>query len=149
VLGYTAVGEWHEYSINVKEPGRYSCEATVSSGATGSGFSIGLVKDGKVTILSRVSVPQTGNSSWDTYKVVKSTFNANLEEGEQILRITITGANCNIDKIELKCILSTDIDEVNAAEQMENADIYNLAGQKVDKNYKGVVIIGGKKVLNR
>ena len=149
VLGYTAVGEWHEYSINVKEPGRYSCEATVSSGATGSGFSIGLVKEGKVTILSRVSVPQTGNSSWDTYKVVKSTFNANLEEGEQILRITITGANCNIDKIELKCILSTDIDEVNAAEQMENADIYNLAGQKVDKNYKGVVIIGGKKVLNR
>lgn len=149
VLGYTAVGEWHEYSINVKEPGRYSCEATVSSGATGSGFSIGLVKDGKVTILSRVSVPQTGNSSWDTYKVVKSTFNANLEEGEQILRITITGANCNIDKIELKCILSTDIDEVNAAEQMENADIYNLAGQKVDKNYKGVVIIGGKKILNR
>lgn len=149
VLGYTAVGEWHEYSINVKEPGRYSCEATVSSGATGSGFSIGLVKDGKVTILSRVSVPQTGNSNWDTYKVVKSTFNANLEEGEQILRITITGANCNIDKIELKCILSTDIDEVNAAEQMENADIYNLAGQKVDKNYKGVVIIGGKKVLNR
>ena len=149
VLGYTAVGEWHEYSINVKEPGRYSCEATVSSGATGSGFSIGLVKEGKVTILSRVSVPQTGNSSWDTYKVVKSTFNANLEEGEQILRITITGANCNIDKIELKCILSTDIDEVNAAEQMENADIYNLAGQKVDKNYKGVVIIGGKKILNR
>ena len=149
VLGYTAVGEWHEYSINVKEPGRYSCEATVSSGVTGSGFSIGLVKEGKVTILSRVSVPQTGNSSWDTYKVVKSTFNANLEEGEQILRITITGANCNIDKIELKCILSTDIDEVNAAEQMENADIYNLAGQKVDKNYKGVVIIGGKKVLNR
>jgi hypothetical protein len=102
-----------------------------------------------VTILSRVSVPQTGNSSWDTYKVVKSTFNANLEEGEQILRITITGANCNIDKIELKCILSTDIDEVNAAEQMGEADIYNLAGQKVDKNYKGVVIIGGKKVLNR
>ena len=149
VLGYTAVGEWHEYSINVKEPGRYSCEATVSSGVTGSGFSIGLVKEGKVTILSRVSVPQTGNSSWDTYKVVKSTFNANLEEGEQILRITITGANCNIDKIELKCILSTDIDEVNAAEQMENADIYNLAGQKVDKNYKGVVIIGGKKILNR
>lgn len=149
VLGYTAVGEWHEYSINVKEPGRYSCEATVSSGATGSGFSIGLVKEGKVTILSRVSVPQTGNSNWDTYKVVKSTFNANLEEGEQILRITITGANCNIDKIELKCILSTDIDEVNAAEQMENADIYNLAGQKVDKNYKGVVIIGGKKILNR
>lgn len=156
VLGYTAVGEWYEYSINVKEAGKYSCEATVSSGTTGSGFNVGLVKDGKVTTLCRISVPQTGSNSWDTYKVVKSTFNANLEEGEQILRITISGANCNIDKLELKCIVSTDIDEVNAAGQIGgtggqtgNADMYNLAGQKVDENYKGIVIVGGKKILKR
>ena len=29
----------------------------------------------------------------------------------------------------------------------ENGAIYNLAGQKVDENYKGVVIQNGKKVV--
>lgn len=31
----------------------------------------------------------------------------------------------------------------------ENAPIYNLAGQRVDKNYKGVVIQNGKKFINK
>ena len=31
----------------------------------------------------------------------------------------------------------------------ENSDYYNLAGQKVGKNYKGIVIVNGKKMLNK
>jgi hypothetical protein len=30
---------------------------------------------------------------------------------------------------------------------MENSDYYNLAGQRVGKDYKGIVIVNGKKVL--
>jgi hypothetical protein len=37
------------------------------------------------------------------------------------------------------------IKTVNAADGV----IYNLAGQKVSADYKGVVIINGKKVLNK
>ena len=33
------------------------------------------------------------------------------------------------------------------ADEQSNATIYNMAGQKVDASYKGIVIINGKKVV--
>lgn len=150
VIGYTAVGEWLEYSIDVKEAGTYTYEATVSSGVTGSGFSIGLVDDGKVTSLARVSVPQTGNNSWDTYRVVKGKLTRDLEAGEQILRISITGANCNIDKIKLVCTIPSAINDVEV-DNGNDADVptYNLQGVRVDDSYRGIVIRNGKKILRK
>ena len=145
-IGYTAVDEWTEYTVNVTEPGKYSYEATVSSGSTGSGFSIGLVKNNKVTKLAQVDVPQTANNSWSTYKVVKGNFTQNLYEGEQIIRFTITGANCNIDKVKLICTENTGIESVIMAEPTKDV-IYNLKGQKVDANYKGLIIKNGRKIL--
>ncbi len=148
VIGYTAVGEWLEYSINVTEAGRYSYEATVSSGVTGSGFTIGLVEGGTVTTLARVSVPQTGNSNWDTYRVVKGTLSRELEAGEHILRISITGANCNIDKLELICTVPNAIDGVaDDGDERSQGATYNLMGVKVDDSYRGIVIRNGKKIL--
>ncbi|MBR3618570.1 MAG: carbohydrate-binding protein, partial [Bacteroidaceae bacterium] len=73
-IGYTAKDEWTEYTINVKDPGKYAFEATVSSGASNSGFSIGLVKDGKVTVIGKVNVPKTGDNSWSNYKTVKGNL---------------------------------------------------------------------------
>ena len=35
----------------------------------------------------------------------------------------------------------------NSELRMENSDYYNLAGQRVGKDYKGIVIVNGKKVL--
>ncbi len=43
---------------------------------------------------------------------------------------------------------TTGIDTVKAAD-MENAVIFNLAGQKVNKSYKGVVIKNGKKMIQK
>ncbi|MBO7569016.1 MAG: hypothetical protein J6T11_01505 [Bacteroidaceae bacterium] len=44
--------------------------------------------------------------------------------------------------------METSIEDIEAAADAKNTDaIYNLAGQLVDENYKGVVIINGKKVL--
>ena len=145
VIGYTAVGEWLEYSVKVTESGTYSYEATVSSGVSGSGFTLGLVEDGKVTSLCKVNVPQTGSNNWDTYKVVKGNILKELEAGEHIFRITINGANCNIDKIELKLVQSSAIDEVASTPETADNNLYNLAGQKVDGNYHGIVIKNGKK----
>lgn len=42
----------------------------------------------------------------------------------------------------------TGIENVQVAEN-ENAPMYNLAGQQVDKNFKGVVIQNGKKFINK
>lgn len=44
---------------------------------------------------------------------------------------------------------ATGIKEINANEALNNAPVYNLAGQRVSKNYRGVVIINGKKYLNK
>ena len=149
VLGWTSQDEWYEYTVDVKQAGKYSCDAIVSSGTTNSGFNVGIVENGKVTNLWRMSVPQTGNNSWDTYKPISNNTLKELKEGKQIIRISIFGANCDIDKIELKCVEPTAINEINADSSNCKTAIYNISGQRVDDNYKGIIIINGKKMLKK
>ena len=149
VIGYTAAGEWLEYTVNVTESGDYSYEATVSSGSTGSGFNIGLVKDdGSVVTLAKVDVPQTGDNDWSKYKVVKGDLKSPLEAGNQVLRITINAPYVNIDKIEFK-LGGSGIRSIDNNASSEGQNLYNLYGMKVDKNYKGIMIKNGKKIINR
>lgn len=147
-IGYTNNGEWTEYTIDVKEAGTYSYKATVSSGTTNSGFSINLKKGNTITKLADVKVPQTGSNDWGTYKVVEGALSKDLEAGEQILRITITGSSCNIDKIQFICTASG-ISEVVADTESIDGATYNLSGQKVNDNYKGIVIQRGSKRVNK
>ena len=149
VLGWTSLDEWYEYTVDVKQAGKYTCDAIISSGTTNSGFNVGIVENGKVTNLWRMSVPQTGNNSWDTYKPISNNTLKELKEGKQIIRISIFGANCDIDKIELKCVEPTAINEINADSSNGKTAIYNISGQRVDDNYKGVIIINGKKMLKK
>lgn len=44
---------------------------------------------------------------------------------------------------------TTGINSVENAKVADNAPRYNLAGQRVSKNYKGVVVAGGKKFLQK
>ena len=148
VIGYTNTGEWVEFTINVKEAGTYDYKATVSSGTTNSGFSINLRNGNTITKLADVKVPQTGNNDWGTYKDVEGTLNQPLEAGEQILRITITGSNCNIDKIKFS-INTAGINGVTFDEPSSDDALYNLSGQKVNANYKGIVIQRGSKRLSK
>ena len=146
VIGYTAANEWTEYSVNVTEAGKYSYEATVSSGVSGSAFTIGLVgATGSVTSLAKVNVPQTGSNNWDTYQVVSGTLSKELAEGQQILRFTINGAQCNIDKVEFKCTQPSGVEQITV--NRTPAAVYNLYGVKVGDDYRGIVIINGKKVV--
>jgi len=149
-IGYTAQGEWMEYTVNVAEPGIYSCEATVSSGVSGSSFTLGRVNGNSITTLCRINVPQTGNSNWDTYQIVKvNNLLVKLAQGQQTFRITVNGANCNIDKLELKCVENTGIRQLTTNSDPSSASLFNLAGQKVNSGYKGIVIRKGKKVMNK
>ena len=147
VIGYTNTGEWLEYSINVARAGYYSYSATVSSGVTGSGFRIGLMKDGKETQLFSVSVPQTGDNNWGTYKTVSGNIKSPLESGKQVIRLTITGSSCNIDKVYLSFVSS--VKYVTPDDVKANGTRYNLGGAIVGDDYKGIVIIDGKKVLQK
>jgi len=144
-IGYTAKDEWTEYSVNVTEPGEYSFEAICSNGSNSDGgFSISLVKGKTVTQIGAVKVTATGG--WNTYKTMKGNLTKKLAEGEQILRFTITDGNCNIDKVKFICTLNTGIESVIMAEPTKEV-IYNLKGQKVDANYKGLIIKNGRKIL--
>lgn len=146
VIGYTAQGEWLEYTVDVKQSGYYTCDATVASGLSGSGFTLSLADDGKTEELCKISIPQTGDNSWDTYKVVNAKIAKELKAGKHIFRITITGPYGNIDKLDFMCVQETS--GINAVENAENTSAvrHNIQGMKVDANYKGVVIKNGKKV---
>ena len=147
-IGYTANGEWLEYTVNVKTPGEYSFTATVSSGNDNSGFSISLVDGSKVTTLANVKVPKDANGSWDNYTTVKGKLSKHLDVGKQIIRITITGAYCNIDKIQFANTLDTDVEMIIDTDS-QVSESYNLYGIKVDSNYKGIVVKDGEKIFNK
>ena len=149
VLGWTSQDEWYEYTVEVTQAGKYTCDAVVSSGLSGTGFNVGIVQNGKVTNLWKMNVPQTGDNSWDNYKTISNTTQKELAAGKTIIRISIVGANCDIDKIELKSVEPTAINEINADETNGNGAIYNISGQRVDDSYKGIVIINGKKILKK
>ena len=88
---------------------------------------------------------------------VKEAFDALLAELQKIrLRISAGSANaedCNslrqaIKLAEQALENTTDIIAIDSGRSaMNNAIIYNLAGQRVSKVQKGIYIIGGKKVL--
>lgn len=147
-IGYTATGEWLEYTVNVKEAGDFTYDATVSCGSSSSSFEIGLVKENSITTLAKVNVPQIAENDWNTYKVISGNLSVPLEAGKQILRITITAPYVNLDKIELKQA-GTGIQSVENQADADGQNLYNLYGMKVGKNYKGIIIYNGKKVLNK
>ncbi len=144
-IGYTSSNEeWLEYSVDVKEAGEYDYIATASSGNDNTGFTLSLVNNGRFTQLCKVVVGNTG--SWSTYKTFTGTLSMKLEAGPQIFRIQISGPYCNIDKIELKPV-STGIDKVTTDRKAGKA--YNLKGQQTNANHKGIIIMNGKKFVNK
>ena len=148
-IGYTATGEWLDYTVNVKEAGIYSYEATVSCGSPdGSAFSIDVIKDNDVVNLCKVNVTQTDNNQWSTYKVMSGEFKVPLEAGKQIIRITIDKPYVNLDKIELK-LEGTGIQSVKGDGLSDDQSLYNLYGMRVGKNYKGIIIKNGQKEFNK
>ena len=145
-LGYTATGEWLEYTVDVQQEGIYSFEAYASHGNNvQAGFTVSLVTDGQNTQLANVNVTQTDDNQWSTYKKFTGTFSKSLPAGQQILRVAITGPYINLDKMVLTCKTPTGIENVITLD--EHVQRHNLAGQKVNASYKGVVIENGKKVV--
>ena len=118
-IGYTATGEWLEYTVNVTEAGTYCYEALVASGLDGSSFSLSLnTGNGLKDLTGTVTVPNTG--SWNTYSTVSGKLLIPLEEGQQIIRLAITGGYCNLDKIKFKSLKGDisndgDVDEQDVA----------------------------------
>ena len=138
-IGYTEKNEWLEYTVNVEKAGQYKYEAVVSSGVSTSSFRIRLHKGNDFITLADIAVPQTGNNNWGTYTTVKGYLSKELEEGEQIIRFSITGNQCNIDKVKFIYV------EPDAITDLTAEPVNVIDGQKVIENGQLIIYRSGKK----
>lgn len=105
------------------------------------------MNDGSETQLATVSVRNDGWGNYFTTNEIK--LSKELPEGPQIIRLTITGVFCNIDKIEFICKESSAINYISEDDLEAPGKRYNLGGAAVGDDYKGIVIIDGKTYLQR
>ncbi|NME67499.1 cellulase family glycosylhydrolase [Flammeovirga aprica] len=92
-VGYLEVDEWMEYSVNVAKAGNYTFTTLVAAQEKGGKFQLSASKS---NLKTSVDIPST--NSWENTTEVNADIY--LEEGEQILRITILKTPAfNIDKL--------------------------------------------------
>ncbi len=71
-------------------------------------------------------------------------------EGVKVVRIKETDGGYRCKALSINAPLPTGIQNIKAATKtIENNVIYNLAGQKVNESYKGIVIKNGKKYIQK
>jgi hypothetical protein len=69
-------------------------------------------------------------------------------------KVSIDGFVFSPEELEMKVVTDAELDDPAGIatvknEASQNGAIYNVAGQQVDKNYKGLVIKNGKKMLQK
>jgi len=94
-VGWTVVGEWLEYSINVPETGFYSFEYYVSSPESDIKFYVDYAGGSS----NLITVPKTG--AWSTWGVGGMILN--LQAGVQVIRYNVALGG-NLDKAIIKRI---------------------------------------------
>lgn len=103
-LAYTESGEWVEYTLNVQEAGEYDITTHVASLEGGGKIRFSVEN----TNSEIIDIPST--SSWQTTNTV--TGNVTLQEGEQILRLSIVLSQpFNVDKFEISKVVTSVSDE--------------------------------------
>ena len=137
-VGYTSVGEWLEYTVDVPEDGDYAIKASASTGME-DGASFCFLADGKA-IGDTVKVEQTGND-WSVYKEFDGGV-AKLTKGTHVIRLAITGDNVNVDWFSLGDVKT---DAIKAGVRLATSGskvfrVYNVSGKLL-----GTVDMKGKK----
>lgn len=136
-IGYTASGEWFEYTVEVPEDGDYAIKASASTGMESASFCF--LADGKA-IGDTITVPQTGED-WSVYKEFDGG-KAKLTKGTHVIRLVITGDNVNVDWFSLG-----DVEKVGLkpalkfqAKTPSTYRVYSVSGKLM-----GTVELAGKK----
>jgi len=96
-IGYTSVGEWLEYTVNVSKAGDYPIKASASTGSESTSFC--LLLDGKTLMGDTIKVSKTGED-WSVYQKFDGG-NVYLDTGLHEIRLLITGDNVNVDWFSL------------------------------------------------
>ena len=77
-------------------------------------------------------------------KIATADALANLQKNG----LRFQGVGFTLTKVELKVPDPSGVNTINAV-KADNGAIYNVAGQKVNAGYKGLVIKNGKKFVNK
>ena len=130
-LGYTQTGEWLEYTVDVKAESEYNIEASVAAGNSTSAFKLYI--DDKA-ISDEVSVPQTADNSWDTYKTITVKEGVKLTAGKHVLKLEITANYVNIDWIQFtdaKETIGLSKIRLDMTEAESSFSVYSMQGKKL------------------
>ena len=143
-IGYTEVGEWLEYSVNVESENVYTLEARVASGGDNSSFRLFL--DDQL-IADTIKAENTGD--WDTYTTV-SMVTSKLSKGEHILKLLITGSYVNIDNLKFTegTIRLSEPFHFISRKGMQEYRVYHLNGALLG-NYNAVDMNSLKREMHR
>lgn len=100
-IGYTATGEWLNYTVDVKYPGTYHVSFKVASERTTGKWHLEL-NGAKIPNSDFTLATATGG--WQTYSTLKTTQPISLNQGKQVLRLVIDGADANIDNMKFEAV---------------------------------------------
>ncbi len=128
-VGWTAKGEWLEYTVDVAKTEPYDLELRVASGLEGSGFSL-YIDNQPVT--EKIEVPK--GTDWETYQTIKAST-TEIPAGKHILKMLIEGSYVNIDWI--KFISTSGMTESELLYQQEEVPngiyaVYDLVGRLIN-----------------
>ena len=126
-IGYTNDGEWVEYTINVTADAKYDITANVATAFETSAMQL-FIDDKEIT--ESVVFPKV-DSVWTTYKVV-DVGSVDLEKGEHVLKLLITGGYLNVDWIQFTDPNDTTTSiakNVKLAPQTASYNIFGVTGK--------------------
>lgn len=113
-LGWTSVGEWTEYTVNVINTGNYDIISTVAAPSTSGVFHLEI---DDVDVTGALSVPSTG--AWDQWTTISLT-NIGLSAGAHVLKFVVDQNGFNLDQVEFKPSVITSLSE----EELNEITIY-------------------------
>ena len=97
-VGWTADGEWLEYTVDVAEAGTYDLHVRNASNAGGGTISVDV---GGTDVTGAVSLSGTGG--WQTWQT-STIQDVSLDAGEQVVRVNVDTGGYNLNWIEFEAV---------------------------------------------
>lgn len=131
-IGYTVSGEWLEYTVDVKETGKYYLKSTVDCSTSGGLLVVSDVTDGSDVTLWNVRLGKDNTMSKGDYKVVVTAMQRELTAGKHVLRLLFKTGGFDLDRVEIVRAEDSGIDEMVSLSECEYV-VYTLSGACVTK----------------
>lgn len=121
---------------------------TQTYGTTAVAVQVGTDVPQNVTSVSQEETSFSYSVAQDSYVYLYTTNNSSAAVGARTMAAPTNGAK--IFSVKVKQVLPTGIDSVEGVNGVgKNAPMYNTAGQRVGRDYKGIIIQNGRKIIRR